>query len=462
MESKLNFVLEKVLSWAEALLIPDYPFSAEKSELKFGERLAILWGFLLRRFAGPGAGRSYEISVLLYSQAGKRMLIPILLRILNRSDLAERRIRVNLVHTPRYAPLSQDILEQMKSLGCNVATNKFSLIEACIRPRGKVVLMCLDHRRFYEFHKTGVDAADTLRRFSVKTVSIQHGGSGEGAVSGLATSASDIVLVWGQRVFRELVQKHQVDQCRLRLVGNPLHDRILSLDREKIISRIEGRYPGFQKEASNKKIVVLATCLHTEYMDYENEEEMYVQFLRHIYESLDFSRVFLFVKMHPEDSSDPNLYAQLVPPHSAQSVRIVDRDLNPILQGIGDSAVTDLDVYSLLYIADLLITRASTVAEEAVLTGKKVIAFDLIESGPSRYYKHLEAYGYYRRVYASPESALREAISAALSTECNYRSDIAIADMTYLLDGKSTDRAAGEIIDQLLTSGDTKRSSLVV
>ena len=43
--------------------------------------------------------------------------------------------------------------------------------------------------------------------------------------------------------------------------------------------------------------------------------------------------------------------------------------------------MTDLDVYSLLYIADLLITRASTVAEEAVLMGKKVIAFDLIELG---------------------------------------------------------------------------------
>src|SRR5260370_21613915 len=102
MESKLNFALEKVLSWAEALVIPDYPFSAEKSELKFVQRLAILRGFLLRRFAGPGAGGSYEISVLLYSQAGKRMLIPILLRILNRSDLAERRIKVNLVPTPRY------------------------------------------------------------------------------------------------------------------------------------------------------------------------------------------------------------------------------------------------------------------------------------------------------------------------------------------------------------------------
>jgi hypothetical protein len=272
--------------------------------------------------------------------------------------------------------------------------------------------------------------------FSVKTISIQHGGSREEMVSGLATSASDIVLVWGRRVFRELVQKHRVDQRKLRLVGNPLHDKIVSLDREKIISRIEGHYPGFHKESSTKKIVVLATCLHYEYKDCENEQEMYVQYLRHLYESLDFSRMFLFIKPHPEDPNNP-LYAQLIPPHHVQSVRIVD------------SGVTDFDVYSLLHIADLFITRASTVAEEALLMGKKVIAFDLIKSGPSKYYKHLEAYGYYHTVYASPQNALRDTISAALLSESNYKHDIAIGDFTYLLDGKSTDRAVDEIIDQV-------------
>lgn len=435
MECRLNLALEKALTWAEAVLISDYPFATEKSELKLVERLAILWGCLLRRFAGPGAGRSYEISALVYSQADKRMLIPIVLRILNRADLNKRKIRVNLVlHTPfTRSHLSQNILEQLNSLGCNVTTSKFSLIEACIRPRGKVVLMCLDHRRFYEHHKVGVDTADILKRFSVKTISIQHGGSRDDMVDSLATFASDTMLLWGRRVFRELVQKYQVDQRKLRLVGNPLHDIILSLDREKIISIIEKHYPEFHKESSTKKIVILATCIHYEYKDYDNEQEMYVKFLQHIYESLDFSRIFLFIKPHPEDPNNP-LYAQLIPPHNAQSVRIVD------------SGATDLDVYSLLYIADLLITRASTVAEEALVMGKKVIAFDLIKSGPSKYYKHLEAYGFYRTAYASPQSALREAISAALFSESNYKYDSAIGDITYLLDGKSTDRAVDEII----------------
>ena len=207
-KSKFNLALEKALSWAEAVLISDYPFSTDKSELSFLERITILWGCLLRRIAGPRVGRSYEISALVYSQADKRMLIPIVLRILKRSDLNKRKIRVNLVlHMPMTpSELGHNIVEQLNSLGCNVAENKFSLIEACIRPRGKVVLICLDHRRFYEYHKTGVDTADILRRFSVKTISIQHGGSRDDMVAGLATFASDIMLLWGRRVFRELVQ----------------------------------------------------------------------------------------------------------------------------------------------------------------------------------------------------------------------------------------------------------------
>ena len=127
-----------------------------------------------------------------------------------------------------------------------------------------------------------------------------------------------------------------------------------------------------------------------------------------------------------------------MPPHGAGSVYIVD------------SRVADLDVYSLLHIGDLLITRASTVAEEALVMGKKVIAFDLITSGPSQYYKHLEAYGYYRTVYEYPKNALREAISEALFADYSYNHDHAISDFSYLLDGKSTDRAVDAIIDQVL------------
>jgi CDP-glycerol glycerophosphotransferase (TagB/SpsB family) len=239
-------------------------------------------------------------------------------------------------------------------------------------------------------------------------------------------------------VFRELLKKHRVDQRKLRLVGNPLHDRLISLDRNKIISRIEERFPGFKDETLGKSIIILATCLHYEYKDFENEEEMYKQFLQHIYQSLDFSRMSLIIKRHPEDLGEPNLYAQLVPGHAAKSIRIVD------------AAAPELDVYSLLHIADLLITRASTVAEEALLMGKKVVAFDLIKSGPAQNYKHLESYGFYRTVHASPPGALKEAVSVALFSDHDCRSDFAISDFTYLLDGKSTDRAASEIISQLV------------
>jgi hypothetical protein len=431
--------LEKALNLAESALISDYPFSTDRCKLTFSERLVILWEFLLRRFYGSDAGGSYEITAQIDYEADKRMLIPLLMHILLRPDFKDYGVRVNLVLN---TPLSQDILDQLRSCGCNVVTNNFSLITACARPSRKIVILCLDHRFFYEYHKPGVDTADILRKFSVKTVSIQHGGSREDSVRGLASSASDIVLVWGRRVFRDLVQTYGVDQRKLRLVGNPLHDGILSLDRRTVISKMEGRYPGFQQALLTKKLVLLATILHYEYMEFKNEQEMYVQYVNQVYDSLDPSRMMLIVKMHPTDIIDPNLYLQLIPPHLAGSVIVVE------------PGVTGLDVYSLVHISDLLITRASTVAEEALVMGKQVIAFDLIEAGPSKGYKHLEKYKMYRTVYATSKSVLRDAIYTALFSDCNFiRRESAIEDeFTYSLDGNSTDRAARQIIHELFQS----------
>jgi len=436
-ESKFRVALEKALSWAESVFISNYPFSADKSELTLLERIAVLLICFHNRLVAQNAVRR-EVTAFVYSQADKRMLIPVLLRMMQRADNDES-IRVNLIiHSPLSTnDMHQNILKQLTSLGCNISTNKLNLIKACLQPHGKVVLLCLDQRGFYEHHKAGVDVADMLRSFGVKTVSIEHGGSREEMVTGLATSASDVVLVWGRRVLHELVEKHKLDRSKLRLVGNPLHDKLLRLERNQIIHTVESHYPEFKRKSFGKAIVVLATCIHYEYKDYENEQEMYWIFLQHIYDSLDFSRVCLFIKTHPEDPDNP-LYAQLIPPHSTESVYIFD------------SRTPELDVYSLLHVADVLVTRASTVAEEALVMGKKVIAFDLITSGPSQYYKHLEPYGYYRTVYASPQNALREAISDALSSQSNHNYETVIEDFTYLLDGKSTDRAVDEVIDQVL------------
>jgi hypothetical protein len=435
---KITRALDTALNLAESVVIPDYPFPNDKYALSIIQRLIVLWDFLSRRFHAPKITTTYEITALVNYEADKRMLTPLLMNILQGHALNDCQIRVNLVH---HIPLSQEVLCRFRSLGCSVATNNLSLIRACARPSDKIVLLCLDHRFFYEYHKAGVDAADTLRRFSVKTISIQHGGSREDSVRGMASSASDIFLVWGRRVFRELVHRYQVNQSKLRLVGNPLHDSIPSVDEEIVIDKIERRYPGFEKAICTKKVVLLATCLHYEYREFDDEQRMYTQWIKDVYESLDYSKTILIVKMHPTDYIDPNSYLQHRPAHLAESILIVE------------PGIPGLDVYSLLKISDLLLTRASTVAEEALLMGKPVIAFDLIERGPSKLYKHLEEYEIYRTVYADSTNTLKDAVFEALFLDRNFMGNSIIEDdFTYLLDGRSTDRAVSEIFRQLFDS----------
>jgi CDP-glycerol glycerophosphotransferase (TagB/SpsB family) len=148
--------------------------------------------------------------------------------------------------------------------------------------------------------------------------------------------------------------------------------------------------------------------------------------------------MILIVKMHPTDDIVPNLYLELVPPQLSDSILIVRPD------------VPGLDVYALLDCCDLFITRASTVAEDALVMGKRVIAFDLMESGPSKHYKHLEEYELYETVYAAPKTALREAVLSSLCSDSKpQRSGRVEDDITYCLDGRSTERAASEIVTEL-------------
>lgn len=438
LKSRIRLLVGPFFSLIELTLVSDYPFPAEKSNLRLGERITLLWELVRPRLLGRSRNKNYEVSAVIYSEPGKRMLIPVVTQLARRPDVKQGNVRVNVIL--KKTMLSAEVLDQVRAAGCGIAMNTFNLMKACAQPEGKVVLLCLDHRYFYEYHRFGVDVADILRKYGVKTISIQHGGTREDSVRGLASAASDVVLVWGKRTLRELVREYQVDQRKFRLVGNPLHDRLLSLDRESIIEEITKRYPSFRDQILKKKLVLLATCLHGEYKEFKDEQEKYMEYVRHVYNSLDFSQILLIVKMHPGDKTDPNLYQQLIPTHLSESILIVE------------PGVAGVDVYSLLHISDLLITRASTVAEEALLLGKKVIAFDVIESGPSKYYKHLEEYENYLTVYASPKTALKDAVSGTLFLSSDGRRGhdaIIEEEIAYSLDGGSTDRAVNEILAEL-------------
>jgi CDP-glycerol glycerophosphotransferase (TagB/SpsB family) len=445
--------LRKSLEPLEKVILSDHYFSLQ-DYLTYVDKLELIKKDLIFRLFSKPQEDHLEVIFLLYSKACERMLTPLALSLLQRPEVSEKKLKITLIILKgiHQLQLNQLIIEQLSAAGCNVETDYFSLIRACTQPNNKLVAMCLDHRLFYQFHKCGVDTADKLTGSGVKTISIQHGGTRRDSMEGLATTASNTIMVWGKRVQRELISKYGVDQSRVRLIGNPLHDRLVTLDQEAILSKLMNLYSQVRTQLPQKKIVLLATCLHSEYKGYENEQQLYRNYIRHVYESIDFSQVILLIKMHPLDSKEPNLYREEISEsHDSASIIIMEPDF------------AEFNIYELLLISDLLLTRCSTVAEEALVLGKQVIAFDLFESGLSQGYKHLEEYGSYTTVYATPHESLGELLSNVLFSSSGKQtsdhqalSNINVEEeLTYALDGNSTHRAVDEILEQLFSQSDS-------
>jgi hypothetical protein len=436
----------RLLKRLEIFLMAGHYFPVQES-LSVANRIKLLLKYLIFRITPESFGAGYEISFFIYSKSCERMLLPLILGLLRRAELKGKiKVHVIVIESIYHLELASSNIEQLQRLGCRLESDHLSLIRACRRPAGKLAVMCLDHRRIYSYHYCGVDTADRLRNFSVKTLSMQHGGTRADSIEDLASAACDTLLIWGERACRELTRRHGVDPLRVRVVGNPLHDRLSSIDREQVLRKLLNRHPLLKERLPNKKVALLATCLHSEYEMFEDEEAMYDAYVKHICGSMDFSQAVLIIKMHPLDKRSPNLYLRAARDACEHgSVFIVEAD------------DADLDVYCLLSISDFLITRASTVAEEALLLGKKVIAFDMLPEGPSREYRHLSDYGDYTNVYAEPANALSLALSESLArtrpaekpTSRNVE-----ADLTYRLDGNSVHRAVNEILRELFGTSD--------
>ncbi|ASC70438.1 hypothetical protein XM38_013770 [Halomicronema hongdechloris C2206] len=435
----LKDTIRKIIEPLESSILSDKYFGLQKS-LGYSDRLNLVCKYAQNKFNSQSSEAYPEITFLLYSKACERLLIPLVFNLLQRPEVQDGKIHVNVIvlFGIHRLKLMDSNLEELQKMRCQIQTDYFSLIRACYQPNQKLVVLCLDHRKVYRYHFWGVDTVDTLKSHGVSTLSIQHGGTRADSVEELASAASDMVLVWGKRVYREIVERYNGDPRRFHIVGNPLHDRLANIDNVQVQSQFKDHYPEVSSQLGQKHVVLLATCLHTEYRGMENEVQMYRDYIRHIYSSIDFSRTLLLVKMHPLDTLAPNLYIQAIPDENSKKSIIV---IEP--------TVSNLDIYSLLSISELLITRASTVAEEAMLMGKNVISFDLLPDGPSKNYRHLEEYGSYTTVYANPENELKKAINYSLSeavSEQNKNTSLIEEELTCSLDGHSTDRAVNEIL----------------
>lgn len=361
---------------------------------------------------------------VIYSAACERVLAPVA-RALAADPDAEV---VAVLAGPR--DQQRRLLPGLRAAGCRIDRLGLSLMRAQTEPRGAVVVQCLDHRLHYRHHRLGVDIADALRAAGAATVCLQHGGTREDSLASLASAASETILVWGRYAEQALIRTYGIAPGRLRITGNPLHDPLSRLSTEQARTALRAHAPDFVAGLGDRQLLLLASTIQREYADRPDEVECYRRYLRHLYASLDFSRQALVVKMHPCDlDAGRNLYQELRPEGlPVNSLLIIPAGQGP-------------DVYALLKLCDLLLTRCSTVAEEALLLGKPVLAFDLDAQGPAQAYAHLARWGRYRLVHVEPAAALSSAIADSFSQpDAAGVAEQAVVELGHALDGQSLQR----------------------
>lgn len=398
-----------------------------RPRLTLSRRVRFWFGAMLARVGGT---RRREVIGVLYSLTCERVLEPLLGHLAARTDL-----RVT-AYVPRGAgvTVSKDLVSRLERAGCTVDRAGTSLVRACARPARARVVFALDHRLHYRHHQRGIVVSEVLGEHGVPTACLQHGGCRADSVDSLASSASARLLVWGELTRRELVDRCGVAPSRVTVVGNPLHDRLPALRADAVRGRLAQDHPAFARRLAGRKLVLLATTVQREYARYPDEQERYARYLRHLYASMDFAAASLVVRAHPYDLvAGRNLYRELLPATTpADAVLVLPHAAQP-------------DTYELLVLADLLLTRCSTVAEEALLLGKPVVAFDLDESGPARDYGCLAAMGRYTLTYAEPPGALAAALREGLAAGVAPVPPQVVAALTHALDGRALQRAADAV-----------------
>ncbi len=310
----------------------------------------------------------------------------------------------------------------------------YPIIYSCLNAESWINVICLDHELHYKFHKVGVDITRVINANGGKTVCLQHGSTREDNIEGHKTSESMFQIVWGSYIYQSLVCDSRIEKSKIFLEGNPLHDELFSLDADATINKFERYLHDIERPLHGKKIILLATCLHSEYDSRKEPSKLYRHYIKKIYEGIDFDNYFLIVKMHPLDSIDVNIYAeQLKVKHKKNTVIFLPED-------------NMFSFYELLKITNLVVTRASTVAEETLMIGKSVLAFDLFKDGPSADLKLLGNFPRFKICTGKDIDLyphITEMCEAQETGEITYQKFI--YDITWKFDGKSTERVLGRL-----------------
>lgn len=162
----------------------------------------------------------------------------------------------------------------------------------------------------------------------------------------------DKICVYGSYVKKVLTENSAYPPDRIVITGQPRYDVLAEarkfFDKEKICKRLNLDY--------NKKIIVIATGgFQAKYGLPDYDEHL----LDAVFEATRvFPDVQLIIKLHPMEDGE------------LQRKMVSERRLKNVL-------ITKGELYELLWICDMLITFASTVAIEAIILNKPVVTVNL-------------------------------------------------------------------------------------
>ena len=384
--------------------IGEYFVITKKDTLKF---------FQNKFFVFNKAVKPFVINFIVTSKAEIRVFTPLVQYILNKN----LNIFVNIFFSKKELSFNKDLERRISNNNkVNIRNSSFHLLNSILNS-GYVNVICLDHEFYSKPHQVGIGIIDSLKTKGAKTVCIQHGGNQEDNILGQMSSKSSKQIVFGKIIYDRLVES-TFRKNDVYLTGNPLHDKLQNI---KVTSM----------NKLNRKVVSLITCLHTEYDDRENPEKCYRDYVINVFKSVDYSKYMLLIKMHPYDSLEKNIYEEV-----RSELEIKDTDIN-----IFYSDDEENTVYDIINISDLVLSRASSIIEEALMLNKKVVAYDLFKDGCSKYYDFLLKYNSYRKViggFLDLKPIIDDLILKSKPTDMNLQE--LIYNTTYKLDGKSSER----------------------
>ncbi|XCF07732.1 hypothetical protein ABI125_07685 [Tamlana crocina] len=352
---------------------------------------------------------SFCVNFIITSKAEIRVFTPLLNYIVEYNP----EIKVKLFFAKKGVGFDSNLLQKIyDSKTIKIEHSALSLTEY----ENAINVICLDHNYYKNAHKIGVDIVTFLNSKKQATVCVQHGGNQKDYINGHLSSISKYQLLFGRLIYNRFVE-FGFSAKNLFLTGNPLHDKAFRKNLKLIFD-------------AKRKVISLITCVHTEYDDRSNPRESYIQYVKTVFESINYEEYVLVIKMHPYDPVEDNIYDFV-----RMELGLTESDIRII--GANDTSKT---VYDVIKASSLVISRASSVIEESLMLKKRVVAFDLYEDGASKHYDFLLKYDIYKKVIKDSKRlalAIRELESSIIS---DFEIDEIIGNTTYKLDGKSTER----------------------